>query len=275
MITDHRLDGADTRYGVETHGELEASLVVLHFTQMGSVESSVELLNGRGFGYHVLIDRDGTVHQLAPFDRVVHHAGLSNWRGRDKVNEFAIGVSFANHGPLKRCGDHYQAAFGERFEARDVLVDSHHNGHPAHAGIGWEPFPQAQVDAALHVCARLVAAYPIREIVRHDDISIGRRLDTGPALDLAPFARLTAGRPGGLINRHVVRAGTEAVVRSTHSTRGRKVGELAPRTPVYVLSRAYRVWGAVARESDWCLVSMDGVSRCGFVRADALERAET
>ena len=275
MIEGHWLVDADTRYAVETKGPYPLGApeyIVMHFTQMGSVKSSVDLLNSRGFGYHVLIDRDGTVHQMAPFDQMTWHAGTSNWRGRVKMNDFCVGVSLANHGPLSKVDSHYEATFGARFERNEVTVASHYNGHPKALDIAWERFPDAQVAAALDVCRALAVAYPIRDVLRHDDIAVGRKLDTGPALDFAPFHALVdrSGERGEL--HRVMADGAE--VRSTYSTRGRRLGRLAKGREVHVLSRAYTVRGTVSSFCNWCLVSEDGATRLGFMRVRDLESIE-
>ena len=270
-VVDGVLAGADRRHAVRTHGPLAPLYVVLHFTQMGSVRSSVDVLNARGFGYHVLVDRDGTVHQTAPFDRMVHHAGASNWRGRKALNAFSVGVSLANHGPLRRAGGRWRTLEGQPIADADVVEGSHANGDPLWAGIGWERFPAPQVEAALDVCASVASAYPIRDVIRHDDVAVGRKLDTGPALDMTPFHALIADRSGERLFRHRVVAPDGAELRSTHAAGGRGLGRLARGEEVYVLSRAYAVNGTASRLGPWCLVSRDGLERSGFMRARDLE----
>ena len=268
-MDDGLLPDADRRHAVSTHGPLSPSHIVLHFTQMGSVRSSVDVLNARGFGYHVLIDRDGTIYQTAPFDRLVHHAGASNWRGREALNTFALGVSLANHGPLE-CGDAgWTAADGTALAEPCVVVASHGNGDPAYADIGWERFPAPQVAAALAVCRQVVEAYDIEEIVRHDDVSIGRKLDTGPALDMAPFRALAADRTVRGHRRRVANGG--ATLRSTHAQHGCETGRLDGGETVHVLSRSYREHEEGASFDGWCLVSRDGRERAGFVAVADLE----
>ena len=79
------LDHVNRSKKVSTHGALKASYIVLHNTLGGAVTGSIDYLNERtnGYGYHVLIERDGTVYQTAPLNQITRHAGLSNWRGWD------------------------------------------------------------------------------------------------------------------------------------------------------------------------------------------------
>ena len=41
---------------------------------------------------HALVRRDGEVVQYVPFQRRAWHAGQSNWMGRERCNDFSIGI---------------------------------------------------------------------------------------------------------------------------------------------------------------------------------------
>ena len=41
---------------------------------------------------HALVRRDGEIVQYVPFHRRAWHAGVSAWQGREKVNDFSIGI---------------------------------------------------------------------------------------------------------------------------------------------------------------------------------------
>jgi len=45
--------------------------------------------------YHCLIDRDGTRFTLVPETQVAWHAGVSRFMGRDRCNDFLLGLAFA------------------------------------------------------------------------------------------------------------------------------------------------------------------------------------
>ncbi len=55
--------------------------------------------------YHVLIAPDGTRARLVDDARIAWHAGVSRFRGRERCNDFLLGVSFA--------GDTYAAPLTE------------------------------------------------------------------------------------------------------------------------------------------------------------------
>lgn len=41
---------------------------------------------------HVLIRREGSLVQFVPFTKRAWHAGVSQWQGREKCNDFSIGI---------------------------------------------------------------------------------------------------------------------------------------------------------------------------------------
>jgi AmpD protein len=101
---------------------------------------------------HCCIFRDGSVSQYVPFARRAWHAGKSRYAGRERCNDFSIGIE---------------------------LEGSDH-----------KPFTKAQYRRLIRVTRRLLAAYPRlapARIVGHSDIAPGRKTDPGPNFDWAYF----------------------------------------------------------------------------------------
>lgn len=97
---------------------------------------------------HLLIRRDGGVVQYVPFHQRAWHAGASNYCGRERCNDFSIGIEL---------------------EGTD---DS-----------AYEP---AQYRSLRDVILALCAAYPslsTERVAGHSDIAPGRKTDPGPAFD--------------------------------------------------------------------------------------------
>ncbi len=97
---------------------------------------------------HLLVRRDGRLLQFVPFHRRAWHAGLSCWQGRDRCNDFAIGIEL---------------------EGTDEV-----------------PYTEQQYAALDTVLPALMADYPgitRQRIVGHSDIAPGRKTDPGPAFD--------------------------------------------------------------------------------------------
>jgi len=97
---------------------------------------------------HLLIRRDGELVQYAPFHKRAWHAGVSNYCGRERCNDFSIGIELEG--------------------ADDV------------------PYESIQYRTLARAIAALCAAYPSlsrERIVGHSDIAPGRKTDPGPAFD--------------------------------------------------------------------------------------------
>lgn len=97
---------------------------------------------------HLLIARDGSVTQYVPFDRRAWHAGVSNWQGRERCNDFSIGIEL------------------EGADDRD--------------------FEDAQYTCLVQVLPALFARYRrlgSHKLAGHSDIAPGRKTDPGPHFD--------------------------------------------------------------------------------------------
>ena len=105
---------------------------------------------------HFLVRRDGRLLQFVDTERRAWHAGVSNFAGRDRCNDFSIGVE------LEGDGEH-------RFTA-------------------------AQYRALRRLLARLRERYPLRWVAGHSDIAPGRKDDPGPRFDWARLLRARAAR---------------------------------------------------------------------------------
>jgi AmpD protein len=94
---------------------------------------------------HFLIRRDGELVQFVPCGQRAWHAGVSAWRGRERCNDFSVGVEL---------------------EGSDEF-----------------PFDEAQYVALDRLLGVLRAAYPIAGVAGHAEIAPGRKTDPGPHFD--------------------------------------------------------------------------------------------
>ena len=165
-------------------------IVVIHFTAGGSARSSAEWFRNpqnTNSSAHVVIERDGTIIQCVSFEKVAWHAGRSSWHGLIGLNRHSIGIELANWGALRSAGSGWETSTGKRIS--DPYIGTHRNGNPdgSNRPIGWEPYPDAQFEAARQLGEALKAAYGITEIVGHDDIAPVRKSDPGPAFNMARY----------------------------------------------------------------------------------------
>jgi AmpD protein len=95
--------------------------------------------------YHCLIAPDGSRCTLVPDTQVAWHAGVSRFMGRDRCNEFLLGVSFA--------GDTYKA-----------------------------PLSASQVDSALEWLGRrwVPLGWSLERLADHRQVAPGRKNDLNP-----------------------------------------------------------------------------------------------
>lgn len=175
--------------------------IVIHYTSgpaPGCIDWLVKRRNTNQSSAHLVIRRDGTVVQLAPFNVVTWHAGQSAWKGRKQLNSCYLGIELENWGELnvhegKAVTD---SATPREIPWSDVLAAAHKNG----GGMThWHRFTPAQVATCTVVCQALAKRYNLTpgagdDIVGHDDISPGRKTDPGPAFPMGDV-RVACGFP--------------------------------------------------------------------------------
>jgi N-acetyl-anhydromuramoyl-L-alanine amidase len=101
---------------------------------------------------HCLIRRDGELVQYVPFERRAWHAGLSRFDGRERCNDFSVGIELE--------------------------------------GTDTGDYTDAQYRVLAAVTTALMQAYPAitpERITGHSDIAPGRKTDPGPGFDWTRF----------------------------------------------------------------------------------------
>jgi N-acetylmuramoyl-L-alanine amidase len=165
-------------------------IMVVHFTYGASARSSAEWFrskDNKGSSAHIVIDRDGSCLQCVDLNKIAWHAGDSRLGDLVGLNKYSLGIELANWGYLKQSGSGWTCYTGLRID--HPLMAVHRNGNPdkVRTPIGWESYPEEQFIAAAAVAKALVDAYGIDQIVGHDEISVGRKWDPGPAFDMSRF----------------------------------------------------------------------------------------
>jgi AmpD protein len=139
-------------------GQFGGDAVVQLFTNAldCSAHPFYEALRALKVSSHFFIRRDGALIQFVPCTRRAWHAGPSNWCGRERCNDFSLGVELE--------------------------------------GVDDEAYAEQQYRRLAELAAVLRRQYPIADIVGHSDIAPGRKTDPGPAFDWAHLRVLLAGR---------------------------------------------------------------------------------
>jgi len=174
-------------------GKVDAKYLVIHYTAGSSAQGAIDTLTDprAKASAHLVIARGGAITQLVGFDDVAWHAGRSRWHGLEGLNAHSIGIELDNAGALTRMGDAWTAWFGRRYGSNDVLVAAHKNETSER---GWHRYAQPQIQAAIDVSRVLVDQYNLLDVIGHDDIAPGRKLDPGPAFPMDQFRARVMGR---------------------------------------------------------------------------------
>ncbi|MGZ4953674.1 MAG: 1,6-anhydro-N-acetylmuramyl-L-alanine amidase AmpD [Methylobacter sp.] len=81
---------------------------------------------------HLLIKRDGSCVQYVPFDKRAWHAGKSTYKGKDRCNDFSIGIELEGTESVDYTDRQYiqlATAIRSLFEAYPKLSSQHITGH--------------------------------------------------------------------------------------------------------------------------------------------------
>lgn len=234
-----RIDGlAAPRFDTpHVGGRMAPSLIVMHdtagrLTRGSSVAWFMDAASK--VSAHFVVERDGSVTQMAPCDRQCWHAGDSEWRGRRHVNGFAIGIEIVNPGRLVAKGsDRAVAWFGEVFDRASCGI--HHRATDQHGDGLWMAYTAEQIATIDQLIDALAAAYPsIREVVGHYQISPGRKVDPCPLLParlLGPVRRPRPVAPDPVSVREI-----QTRMRALGYFPGEIDGEAGPRTETAVFA---------------------------------------
>ena len=95
--------------------------VTVHYTASRGIGGTIKELVNKSLGYHIIIDRDGTVYQCAEFTGRLNHAGKADWRGHSPNREH-IAVALVSWGWVKELAPGiYQSWAGTAVDTKDCI----------------------------------------------------------------------------------------------------------------------------------------------------------
>ena len=197
-ITNHRLIDGDAVTFVGTANQsagIRPLYLVIHYTAGLGLDGTVAWLRNPAAkaSAHLVIGRDGRIVQMVAFNRRAWHTGLSRWGDIESLNAYAIGIELDNAGRLQRRGDGawVHPASGRVMPAREVIEAQHKaEARPA----GWHAYTEPQLNTAEVVARALHGRYGFIDVLGHDDIAPGRKVDPGSAFPMARIASQVMGR---------------------------------------------------------------------------------
>lgn len=187
-MQEHKLEGVPF-YQTQNFGmSMEPEAIVLHYSSGRNLMSTVRWFQSTESrsSAHVIIGRDGKIAQMVPFNVSALHCGMSSLNGKEKCNQFTIGIELCNWGKLSYRNGMYYTAANTAVHEQDVVAIQHKFSQ--NKLMYWEKYTEDQVLACIDVCKRIVEKYPkIKLLVGHDDVAYpqGREVDPGPALDMS------------------------------------------------------------------------------------------
>jgi AmpD protein len=110
---------------------------------------------------HVLVERSGSITQYVPFSMRAWHAGVSRFRGRDRCNDFSVGIELE--------------------------------------GTDQDPYTPAQYQSLGDILAALRERFPgldASNVAGHCHVAPGRKTDPGPGFDWDRVADMLDAPPG-------------------------------------------------------------------------------
>lgn len=186
-------DGAPVRWVPSPNlgGQCKPRFLVIHFTGGGEAGAIETLTAPGGVSAHFVVGEAGTITQLVDLGRTAWHAGKSAWRDVvGTLNPVSIGIEIANLGDAIDGEPGAYTAYGRPVPDDRVIVARHANGGPARP---WHTYTTAQVEAVIAIARALHAAFGFEDIVGHDQIAPTRKVDPGPAWDMAAFKAAVLG----------------------------------------------------------------------------------
>jgi N-acetylmuramoyl-L-alanine amidase len=180
---------------------IDPDYLVVHYTAGDDASNAINWFlntssNPQNIAAHIVLDVDGTITQLVPFNRKANHAGYSNWDGVTGFNIHSIGIEVVNPGYVEKLTDGscrreisrhpvtkkpIYKTYPASTSSKIIKAKHKHKFWDAASNQHWFKFPQAQLDALYKMSKVIINHYQLVRAVGHDDISPARKPDPGPA----------------------------------------------------------------------------------------------
>lgn len=187
------------------------SYLTIHYTAGDKASNAINWFkdvpptNPDRIAAHIVVDVDGTITQLVPFNRRANHAGYSTWDGLTGFNLNSIGIEIVNPGFVEKMADgsfkrwlnkkqNKFVSYPASTASKLVHTNHKHKFWTDPENHYWFKFPDAQLKAVYALSKLLMTQYSLINAVGHDDLSPGRKPDPGPAFPWDEFKLNVLGR---------------------------------------------------------------------------------
>ena len=193
---------------------IDPDYLLVHYTAGDTADGAISWFkntsnNPKHIAAHIVLDVDGTITQLVPFNRKANHAGYSSWDGVIGFNDHSIGIEVVNAGYLQKMND---GTYRRKITDATKTKPAQYKTYPATASSKiiktkhkhkfwidadnqhWFKFPQVQLDALYKLSKAIINEYQLLRALGHDDISPARKPDPGPAFPWDEFKQNVLGQ---------------------------------------------------------------------------------
>lgn len=186
-VVNHRLDGVPFRMATTRRLPQTPTLLVIHYTATQFSPANAFAMQNAAASAHLIVDKGGEILQMVEFNVTAAHAGKSSWKGREGCNRFSVGIEIVNPGPLEMRDGVLCDTTARRPWKGDVVNARHKN--PNCRFDRWAAYSEQQMASVVAASKAICEAYGITDVVGHEDVSPGRKIDPGPAF---PWDRFRA-----------------------------------------------------------------------------------
>lgn len=262
-IRNNMLVGARYTNSPNRSGPIQPKFIVQHYTAGYTASGAISWLNNpeSQASAHVVIDYDGTITQLVPFNIKAWHAGPSSYKGYNGLNNYSIGIEIVNVGPLRKTDNgRYKAQNNIMYSEQDFRAGFTVESHPR-VGSGlfyWPNYTDRQLQAVEDLTEELINQYPIIDIVSHEEIdNRGWKTDPGPAFPMQRMKRH--------LRNFTQRDTDEELYEVTASSLNIRSG---PGTEFSIIGslRIFSVAHVYVTRGDWAKISDDGWVHKSYLR---------
>ncbi len=241
---------------------IDPDYLIIHYTAGDTAKSAVDWFmntkdNPDKIAAHIVIDLDGTVTQLVPFNRRANHAGSSTWDRVENFNFHSIGIELVNPGFCEKLADGSykrkvtatQSQTYPKERAKDILETTHkHRFWTARDNKQWFKFPELQLQALYKISKLIVAQYELITVLGHDDIAPIRKPDPGPCFPWKEFKMNVLGRTDNVGDIFIVNT-DDTNFRVDHSTNSAVIKKLGKGYNVGLIE-TFGAWNKVYLAND-------------------------
>jgi len=241
---------------------IDPDYLILHYTACDTAKEAINWFmntkdNPDKIAAHIVLDLDGTITQLVPFNRRANHAGSSVWDKVENFNFHSIGIEVVNPGFCEKLTDksYKRQITAKRIQAypaaraKDIMETNHkHLFWTGNDNKNWFRYPDAQLKALYQLSKVLVAQYQLVAVLGHDDISPLRKPDPGPSFPWKEFKMNVLGKVDNVGDIFVVTA-DNTNLRSDHSTNAPVIKKLSKGYNVGLIE-TFGAWNKVYLAND-------------------------